>query len=213
MMMKYLPQILSCVIAVTMPCIAGAGAYEDMLSAVGMKDTDKVRRLLQRGMDPNTSDPIGNTLLMQAARNGDYQTLDLLLKNKANVLKVNKYRDSALMLAALNGCLPCVRALTEADAEIDPEGWTPLIYAAFEGHVDVVRYLLELDIDVDAQSDTGITALMAASRNNHVDIVKLLLERDADVFLKNQNDQTALDIATVAGNAEVAAALAKWMHR
>ena len=45
-----------------------AGAYDDMLTAMKQNDVPQVMRLLQRGMDVNTSDQAGNTLLMMAAR-------------------------------------------------------------------------------------------------------------------------------------------------
>lgn len=200
-------QILLFMGAFLTPVAAFGGAYEDMLSAVTMRDAEKVNQLLRRGVDVNTSDPMGNTLLMLAARNGDFQTLELLLRNHANILKQNKYKDTALMLSAYQGNLQCVTALVEAGAEIDPDGWTPLIYAAFEGHAEIVGYLLTLDVDVDAQSDTGITALMAASLHNHVEIVKILLEQDADTSLTNQDNQAALDMAMKAGHTEMVSIL------
>lgn len=174
---------------------AHSGAYDDMLKAVNMHDADQVSALLQRGMDVNTSDSEGNTLLLLAARNSDSQILETLLINKANVLKINKYGDSALMLAALRGPLQNVKALVQAGADIDPEGWTPLIYAAFEGHVDIVTYLLTLDLDINAQSANGISALMAASRNGHLEVVKILLEHRADLNLANQDNKSARALA------------------
>ena len=184
-----------------------AGAYEDMLNAVQAKDLDKVNQLLLRGMDINTSDPVGNTLIMLAARNGDAPMVELLLKSHPNILKKNKYGDTALLLAAFQGNLRNVKALVEAGADIEPDGWTPLIYASFEGWRDVVAYLLSQDVDIDAQSDTGFTALMAATRNNHVELVKLLLDQDADIDLRNQNNQTALDMAIAAQHVDIAALL------
>lgn len=189
------------------PAVAIAGAYEDVLNAVQAKDLDKVSQLLLRGMDVNTSDPAGNTLVMLAARNGDTPMLEFLLKNKPNILKKNKYGDTALLLAAFQGNLSNVKALVEAGADLEADGWTPLIYASFEGRSDVVAYLLTLDVDIDAQSDTGITALMAATRNNHVEVVKLLLDQEADIDLKNQNNQTALDMAIAAGYGDIVALL------
>ncbi|MFA7280007.1 MAG: ankyrin repeat domain-containing protein [Sterolibacterium sp.] len=183
---------------------AFAGAYEDMLSAVNMKETETVSRLLQKGMDVNTSDPMGNTLLMLAARNGDLPTLEVLLRNKANALKINSYKDTALLLAAHRGHLQCVAALVDAGAEIDSSGWTPLIYAAFEGHADLVRFLLMRGANVNAQSETGMSALMAASRNNQIVIVRILLDRKADPGLFNQQNKTALDMAETSGNTEIA---------
>lgn len=200
--MRFL-NIILIVCAFLVPAAALAGAYDDMLDAVIKKDASAVSNLLQRGMDVNTTDPLGNSLLMLASQNGDAPMLELLLKNKPNIKIINKYGDSALMLAALKGCLQCAIALVEAGAEIDPEGWTPLIYAAFGGHVDIVRFLLTQDIDIDAQSENGMTALMAASRNGHLEIVRILLAQDADVNLVNQNRLTALGIATSAGNTDV----------
>lgn len=187
--------------------IAYSGAYDDMLKAVNTHDAAQVSALLQRGMDVNTSDPEGNTLLMLAARNGDNQILEILLRNKPNILKINKYGDSALMLATLRGHLQSVTALVVAGADTDPEGWTPLIYAAFEGHSEIVAYLLTLDLDIDAQSANGISALMAASRNGHLEIVKILLEQGADVNLVNQDDKTALGMALAGKHADIASLL------
>lgn len=187
---------------------AFAGVYDEMLNAINNQDIGSVKDLLQRGVDVNMTDPEGNSLLMQAARNGDIPILELLLTNKAKVLSKNKYGDSALMLAALQGHLKGVVALASAGAEIDPEGWTPLIYAAIGGHAEIVRFLLTLDIDIDAQAENGLTALMAASRYGHLEIVQILLEHDADTSLVNQNDLTAKDIASKAGNMEIANRLA-----
>jgi ankyrin repeat protein len=181
-----------------------AGAYEDMISAVNGKDTETVSRLLQRGMDVNTSDSLGNTLLMLAARNGDLPSLEILLRNKSNTLKQNSYKDTAILLAAARGHLQCVAALVDAGAEIDSPGWTPLIYSAFEGYADMVRYLLMRGANVNAQSETGMSALMVASRNNHIAIVRILLEKKADLGLINQQRQTALNMAEAAGNFEIA---------
>lgn len=195
--------------ALLSPFPGHAGIYEETLSAVNLKDAGKVGELLRRGMDVNTTDPSGNSLLMLAAQNGDTSTVEVLLINKANLLKKNKYGDTALLLAALRGHLNTVITLVNAGAEIDPEGWTPLIYAAFEGHAEIVRFLLTLDIDIDAQAENGLTALMAASRHGHLDIVQILLEHDAAVNLVNQNNLTAKDLATKAGNTEIADVLSR----
>lgn len=180
-----------------------AGVYDDMLNALTTKDVGQVRSLLLRGMDVNTTDQNGNSLLMLAAQNGDFPMLEMLLRNKPNILRKNKYGDSALMLAAIRGDLKSVVALVAAGAEIDPEGWTPLIYAAFEGQTEVVRFLLTLDIDIDAQAANGMTALMAAARNGNLEIVRILLEQEADVHLVNQDGKTALELARIGKHAEI----------
>ena len=185
-------------LAMLLPHGVYAGVYEEILTAVNGSDTAQVNELLQRGVDVDTADSAGNTLLLIAARNGNHQMLETLLKNKANVLKINKYGDSAPMLAAIDGHLEAVKMLAAAGADLDPVGWTPLIYAAFNGHVDI-----------DAQSANGTTALMAASRNGHLAAVTLLLERKADPDLANQKGGTALDMSRTAGNSEITNLLVK----
>lgn len=201
--------LLGWLVALLLPISAAAGVYEDMLKAVNTEDLGKLVGLLQRGMDVNTSDSSGNSLLMLAAQNDDLSILEVLLRRKANVLTINKHGDSALMLAALRGHLRSATALVAAGAEIDPEGWTPLIYAAFGGHAEMVRFLLKLDLDIDAQAENGMTALMAASRNGHLEVVKLLLEQDSDVSLVNQSRLTALDMAASAGHKKVVQELSR----
>lgn len=196
---------LAIVCALLVPGAACAGIYDDMQKAINENDSDTVIQLIQRGMDVDTVDQAGNTLLMVASRNGAGKIVEFILRNKANILKINKYGDSALMLAALKGHLPIVTDLVVAGAEVNPEeGWTALIYAAFEGHTEVVRFLLEKGADIDAQSQNGMTALMAAARNGHLETVRLLLDEDADYGLASQDGGTALSMAIAAGKIEVA---------
>jgi len=181
------------------PVLASAGALDDLLKAVNNNETEVVVEFLQRGMDVNTVDVEGNTLLMLAVRKGNDPLVEFLINNRAGLLKKNKYGDSALMLAAVNGDINIVRKLVGAGVKADEHrsgpGWTALIYAAFGGHAEIVRFLLENDADVDAQAGNGMTALMAACRNGHLEVVRLLLEYEADVDLLNQNNASALDLA------------------
>lgn len=135
--------------------------------------------------------------------------LDYLLQNRANLSKRNKYGDTALMLAALAGRLTVVEKLVTAGAEVNPPGisWTPLSYAAFNGHVPVMRFLLDHQAAIDAQAANGATALMIASRNGHLEAVELLLVRHADVSLLDRQGKTALEIAKAARNLDIASLL------
>ncbi|MBX9848132.1 MAG: ankyrin repeat domain-containing protein, partial [Rhodocyclaceae bacterium] len=119
-----------------------AGAYDDLIAAVYRDDTDTVINLVNRGMDVNSVDPAGNTLLHVAARNGNVRLLEILLKGKANPNARNRVGDSPLMLAAYNGKLPAMDFLLTAGAELNHTGWTPLHYAVFAEQAEMVSYLL-----------------------------------------------------------------------
>jgi ankyrin repeat protein len=208
------PKIRTLAAAAALFCYAAlalAGAYDDLIAAANRDDTAAVTALLQRGMDVNTVDTQGNTLLMIAAREHNQPLLEYLLTNKANVLKVNRFGDSAVMLAALGGDLESVKLLVQFKADINPQGWTPLMYAAFNGHVAVASYLTEVGAKVDAQSASGLTTLMVAAKNGHFDVVGVLLKNNADARKKDQFGLTAMDHAKKGGNTRIAESLGSYL--
>ena len=179
-------------------------AYEELLKAVQEGDTRNVERLLGRGLDPNTADPQGNTILMIASRLGHRDLVWALIKRKASVTKRSPFGDSALMMASLRGDLDIVRALVEHGAELNHSGWAPIHYAAFENHAEVIRYLVAKGARKDAIAPNGHSALMLAARGGHMDAAKALLYEDADVRVKGPNGETALAIARRRNHAELA---------
>ncbi|HQR02509.1 MAG: ankyrin repeat domain-containing protein [Proteobacteria bacterium] len=183
-----------------------AGVYDDILIAANNDQTDTVMDLIRRGMDPNTVDARGNSLLMIAARNGNLQLLESLLKIHANYLKNNNFNEDALMLAAYHGHLACVQKLLSfgATAERDNGSWSPLLYAAYAGWTNVAALLLDNKSSVNQVGPNGETALMLAARNGHKEAVQMLLARGADPDLRNPSDLTASDLATKAGNQIIA---------
>jgi ankyrin repeat protein len=187
-----------------LPHPACAGAYDDMLFAVRENRTEAVFDLLRRGMDPNTADPSGTTLLMYVAANGNEQLLEILLANRANALKQNKYGDTALALAALNGHLNVVRRMVDYGAQINGPEWNALHYAVFNGHAEIVRFLVSKGARLNTPAPNQQTPLMLAARNGHPEVARLLLEAGADRDVGDSDGNTALGIALKAGNDNVA---------
>jgi ankyrin repeat protein len=183
---------------------ASAGAYEDAIAAVREDRTDEVIELVRRGLDPNTVDRAGTTLMMVAAANGNDRLLAFLLNIKANALKQDRYGDTALGLAALNGHRPTVRLFLESGVPVDVPGWSALHYAVFNGHADIVRDLIGRGANPNLRAPNRYTALMLAARNGHKEIVRLLLDAGADPGLGDLEGKTAARIAQEAGNDEIA---------
>jgi ankyrin repeat protein len=199
--MKKLFAAAALALALSMP--AHAGIYEDMLVAIKRGSAADVTAILKRGLDPDIVDREGNTLLMLAVRDGNEEILDVLLAARANPNARNASGDTALRLAAFRGSLPMVERLVKARALVNMPGWTPLIYAAFNGHVDVVAHLLDHGAEIDARADNGFTALIAAARGGHEETVVLLLKRGANPNARDDRGETAMDYALRGENTKI----------
>jgi ankyrin repeat protein len=202
---------LSIIAALTFASLPAAATaqrlYEDFLIAVANDRAADVRAMLQRGMDPNTVDSSGEPALVIAARAGNTATVDVLLAGRANVNERNRYGDTALMIAALNGRFDIVKKLRARGAELDGAGWTALIYAATGGHDAIVGYLLAEGAKINAESPNGTTALMMAVREGRFTTAELLVAGGADVNHRNQNGANALDWAKRNNDAQLVARL------
>jgi ankyrin repeat protein len=75
------------------------------------------------------------------------------------------------------------------------DGYTSLIRASENGHIDTVRVLLEHNADPNIQTKDGDTSLIWASQKGRIYIVRLLLEHNADPNIRNNDGQTAIDVA------------------
>lgn len=183
--------------------IALAGAYDDLIAAVYRDDTETVLNLVDRGLDVNSVDPAGSTLLHIAARDGNDKLVSELLKRHANPDVRNRVGDTPLMLAAYSGKQGAAELLIGAGAQIDHDGWTALHYAVFAEKPAMVTFLLGKGAKVNAPAPNGQTALMLAAKNGNVEIAKILLQAGADTSLKDQGDQTAAMLAEQNNNTNV----------
>ena len=95
------------------------------LAACSSSDRDEVERLLQRGVDINTSNIDGLTALHQACIDNNQSMVEFLLNRSADI-----------------NCQ-------------DNEGWTPLHAAASCGNFEIVEYLLSRGAIVDVCNNEG----------------------------------------------------------
>lgn len=174
-------------------------ALEDSLRAALDGDLVTVQKLLERGNSPDSSDADGNTLLMLAARSGHLKTVEFLVARKASVNRKSKVGDTALMAASLKGHIDVARLLLENGAELNPAGWTPLHYAAFEGRTAMVTFLLGKGADKNGLGPNQFSALMLAVRGAHEDTARTILYADPDVRHRTSKGETALKLAVEKG--------------
>lgn len=116
-------------------------------------DIERMKKLINEGIDVNFRSKSGTTNLIFAAFCGYLDVVQLLLDNGADPNLQNN------------------------------EGNTALMRAAYRGHIEIVRLLLEKGADPNLQNNDGNTALMNAIDKGHTEIVKLLLENGAQFNL------------------------------
>ena len=85
----------------------------------------------------------------------------------------------------------------------DPKGWTPLMYAAQEGHSRIARILLSKGANVSTADDDGVSALHLSALNGHLAMTTDLITADADVNARDSRGDTPLHVATQQGHTEV----------
>jgi ankyrin repeat protein len=128
--------------------------------------------------------------------------------------------NSELIKASTEGQTETVKALIDSGADLESEGGSALISAAFsalerfekaesnEGQVETVKILAKAGADVDAHFDNGITALMLMSILGQTEVVRVLLEAGADVNAVNNADSgTPLIFAVYGGSTETVSIL------
>jgi len=107
-------------------------------------------------------EPVGGEL-WQAAKRGDVDALEELLRSGADPNK------------------------------LDRKGITPLCWAAMAGHEQAARVLLEQGADINGRNQDGATPLHGAVFFAAQPVVDLLLEQGADVGARNKDGRTPLD--------------------
>ena len=198
----------------------------NLRAAVTDGDAGKVAELLKLpDTDVSYEDEENNclTVLQLAAEAGNLEVVSLLVNSAKIRLKTELNRKTkdrgltALHMACKNGKMDVVRLFLEqeaADFGVESnEGWTPIMEAAFAGHLSVVQALVEEVMVVKKRKmddQPSETVLRLAASAGHLDIVRFLLESGAGGDVNQEaGDQrtTALHEAAIGGHVDVVGAL------
>ena len=142
-------------------------------------DLDSVREQLTAGLDVNSIDEKGISLLHKAVIIGNIDLVKLLVENGADLdIELPRLNSNHMRL-------------------------TPILYAVIQNKKNIVSYLINQGVDVDKKLNSNTTILHHASAHNHVDLVKLIISKDADINSCDTNGMSPLHYASNIGNKKI----------
>lgn len=196
---------------------------EELVKAATTKDFDKLKQLLQEGVDINSQDSQGRTALMMSlvpnfrdnnvfnllntsAENNDEKITQFLIENGANVNIQNNRGDTALIFAIELSNNNAAKLLIEKGADvniINNKKQNALFYTPndenYASVIEMMKMLIDAKINVNQQDEQGDTILMKLVRSGkpyaQIQYFQLLLDNGADLNLKNISGHDALDEA------------------
>ncbi|KAJ3071112.1 hypothetical protein HDU98_005824 [Podochytrium sp. JEL0797] len=139
--------------------------------------TDCVKQCLERfaSVDPATT--MTSSSLSLACEHGHTEIATLLLSRGASLV-LNSDGLSPLHLAARAGHADLLSLLIKHGGDVDMvdifQSWTPLFYAASEGHIESVKLLLAAGCSKTVKDETDWNAWTYALYHGHMEVAKLL---------------------------------------
>lgn len=195
-----------------------SGANVLLLVAPHLKNLKEADYFIKKGLSFKNVDTNGNNIIFYAARNGNQNIINELIKKKINPKALNK-KGQNLMFAAAEGArmktnslafFQYVEKLGISPNQKDNDGLTPLFtLAARHKEAEVIAYFIEKGNDVNQKDKQGNTPLINASSRNTLDVVSLLADKTADINAKNQQGYSALTQAVLTNTPDVVRFLLK----
>jgi hypothetical protein len=159
-----------------------------VVQAVRQSDFQRLERILEQGVDPNTRSARNNVTLLMCAVSGldvHSNAVWVLLEAGADVHAKTSHNETALLWAARTGDrgittasrLNAVEQLLSRGAEVDAaddEGETPLLGAVRMGHAEIVAALLSAGANANKANAAGETPRVRAKRLGMLEIADLI---------------------------------------
>ena len=141
-------------------------------------------------------------------------------KKKCKTVAQQEAANEELRIASRDGNMQTLNAIISAGVadvnSVSPEGYSALIMASVNGHVDTIKALIEGGVNVNYATlaapgvpldGVGYTALLCAAQNGHSMAVKILDAAGANVNHVKKTGHSALIMASQNGHVDAIKAL------
>jgi ankyrin repeat protein len=183
-----------------------------IINLVRKNDMTGVKLALDSGVNVNTQDKRGRSLLLLATIDKQPEMAKLLVSYKADVNLQDGQQDSPFLYAGASGQTELVRLFLENGARFDifnRYNGTALIPACERGHLETVKVLVKTKgFPINHVNRLGWTALMEAvilgnGTKKYQEIVQILKDNDADLSIPDHAGKTPLQHAESLGFEEI----------
>lgn len=160
-----------------------------LIKAAEDNDIDKLKYLINEGVDPNTVGKEGMTPLFWALGHQNKKAMVALLTAGANPNLKNSDGDSPMAMASGAKDIELMKILLDrgGDPNIKNSLGKPALHVAIgQMRIENIKMLLDYGADINAKDRSGIPPVMYASHFNQYKIIAMLLERGADHTIKTK---------------------------
>ena len=162
----------------------GDNKSENIVDAVLKNDCIYVINYFERGNDINIVDKKKENLLHKAARNDNYEIVDLLIKLGVSINEKNSHGDTPLHLAVQFKNSETVEKLIFEGALINIENkikMSPLHLAASIGDEHIISMLLDHGARINACDENGMHPIHYAVKSGKKTVIRTLLDCGASL--------------------------------
>lgn len=147
-------------------------------------------------------DKKGNTLLIHACANENYDLVNLLIKKEAKINHQNKQGFTPIFSACKSGNIEIVKLLLNSGADTHhvSNNGENCLHQNKNISANIIDLLVKRKVPVDAKNESGLTPLHIACINDNVAAISSFLKNGADINKTEINGCTPLVIACANGN-------------
>lgn len=171
---------------------------------------NKIQKDIDKGIDINTIDEDGRTLLFSLCVKKKLQAIKILIENGINLKVEDKYGRTVLDDAVNRSDGVMIRYLLENGFDINHKNSshrTVMQNVALEGNYKIFQILMSYHPNYDAVDKYGRTVLFDAVEGGNVNIIKELVNHMKDIDIVDEDNETPLFKAVLKENSKIAEVL------
>ena len=178
----------------------------EVFQKLDANQSEKVKWLVESGIDINSQNDFGDTALHLAIKNHLHKVTKTLLDLKPDVNTKNKNKETPLHFAIQYSTPDIVKKILELGANKDAatnNDQYPIHLAAKCKFPEILELLVTGGANVKSINSDGQTALHIAASNIFLDSIYLLLENGAELEARDYLNQTAAHMVAMSENPEM----------